>query len=253
MEECYMCKSLSTSKEHVPPKCLFPEGKEFGEDFRKNLITVPSCDQHNSAKSSDDEFLMISLAGIIGNNSIGFRHKFSKVNRAIRRNSKILLEEVFVGEKKIFAIECRNNSFIDCIWGTPNYERLSRCFDRIVRGIYLHHFGEKFFGETRVVLGYLSIKEPSARNFYHFIRDKSEIELRDKQNHGNNPDVFYYQISDRDQFGISLVRFCFYGGINIYASLKPDGTQLPMNLAVELMNKGIKTIFYLGDKKYEIN
>src|SRR4051812_40697399 len=79
-ETCYMCAELATSREHVPPKCISPEQKDVGRDFRENLITVPSCREHNGRKSRDDEFLLVCLAGIIGNNSIGYRHKFSKVD-----------------------------------------------------------------------------------------------------------------------------------------------------------------------------
>ena len=69
---CYMCGNPAITKEHVPPKCLFPEKKDIGTDkYRLDLITVPSCEKHNNLKSDDDEFLMVSLAGILGNNSIG--------------------------------------------------------------------------------------------------------------------------------------------------------------------------------------
>ena len=81
LNSCYMCGGAITSMEHVPPKCIFPESKDMeGENYRNNLITVPSCDIHNSHKSYDDEFLMVSLAGIFGNNSIGYRHKLGKVD-----------------------------------------------------------------------------------------------------------------------------------------------------------------------------
>lgn len=54
-----MCDQPATSREHVPPACLFPEEKDIRTSlFRNNLITVPSCDLHNSKKSTDDEFLM---------------------------------------------------------------------------------------------------------------------------------------------------------------------------------------------------
>ena len=50
-----MCDAPSTSREHAPPISLFPEADVFGRDVRRNLITVPSCDAHNSMKSKDDE------------------------------------------------------------------------------------------------------------------------------------------------------------------------------------------------------
>ncbi len=77
---CYMCGNPATSKEHVPPACLFPEKKDIRTSaFRNNLITVPSCDLHNSKKSNDDEFLMACIAGVVGNNVIGFFHFRTKV------------------------------------------------------------------------------------------------------------------------------------------------------------------------------
>lgn len=118
MERCYMCEQAATSREHVPPRCLFPESKDMGgAQYRENLITVPSCDVHNMAKSRDDEFLMVSLAGIIGNNSIGYRHKFGKVNKAIRRSANRLLDSVFAKKQHVFVIEVRPNKFIDVIGG----------------------------------------------------------------------------------------------------------------------------------------
>src|SRR5207249_7535044 len=58
--QCYMCDRQATSHEHVPPKCIFPERKDTdGQDLRAQLITVPSCDIHNSKKSKDDESLMV--------------------------------------------------------------------------------------------------------------------------------------------------------------------------------------------------
>ena len=48
---CYFCESPSTSKEHAPPRQLF-------KGFTCDSITVPSCDTHNSAKSSLDQAIV---------------------------------------------------------------------------------------------------------------------------------------------------------------------------------------------------
>lgn len=88
-EKCYMCERNATSREHVPPLCLFPEVKDTkGINFRKNLITVPSCDIHNSKKSDDDEFLMLSLSGLIKNNPVGNFHQLTKANRALKKKEQ---------------------------------------------------------------------------------------------------------------------------------------------------------------------
>lgn len=121
---CYMCSQIATSKEHVPPVCLFPEEKDIKTSiFRNNLVTVPSCELHNSKKSKDDEFLMACLAGIVGNNVIGFFHNVTKVKRALARQGEdfvhILIrdskEEVIKNIKgDIFPVLVASLILIDC-------------------------------------------------------------------------------------------------------------------------------------------
>lgn len=249
---CYMCEAEGSTSEHVPPRALFPQAKDAaGQDHRADLITVPSCELHNMGKSRDDEFLMVSLAGIIGNNSIGYRHKFTKVNRAIRRTSYKLLMGAFASKPKLHVVDLGNNRFIDVLWGTPDQARLAFCFERIVRGLHYHHFGIPYAGQVKVLIGYLSYETGSTRNLQRFMLDKAEMELECRPKFGRNQDVFYYQVTDPDEFGLSLFRLCFYGGVNVYVSLIPDSAEAPKHLGFELMKRGIKTMFTLGDRTYE--
>ncbi|MBF4987055.1 hypothetical protein [Methylophilus sp. 14] len=251
---CYMCDLPGTTVEHVPPRSIFPESKDVGgQDYRKNLITVLSCPAHNNQKSHDDEFLMVSLAGIIGNNSIGYQHKFTKVDRAIRRSANTLLNKAVTKKQKVTKIRLDNNRFIDVISGTPDVTRLLQCFDRIVRGLHQHHFSQQLKGEVQVLLGYLFYSDPSSKNFTQFVADKVVLELDGKPRFGENQEVFYYQITDPDQYNLFLFRLCFYGGLNIYAAVLPEGVKRPFDLGSELINLGVKTIITLGEKSYEIN
>lgn len=252
-EYCYMCDEKAVSKEHVPPKCIFPEQKDVaGENHRKDLITVPSCEVHNSSKSKDDEFLLVSLAGIFGNNSIGYRHKFSKVDRAIRRSSMRLIDKAFT-KKKHYLIRTENNDFLEVIWGTPDHIRLNRCFEHIAYGLYLKNFNHKFSGEVKVLLGYLHNTDVSNNNFVQFIKDRAQIDLSGIPKQGENPEVFYYQFSEPDQFGIYLLYLRFYGGIDIYISMMPNGIEKPLHLGFELMKIGVPVTLTLGDKTYLVN
>lgn len=252
-EFCYMCSNRATSKEHVPPKCIFPESKDTGgDDYRKDLITVPSCDVHNSQKSHDDEFLMVSLAGIFGNNSIGYMHKFGKVDRAIRRSSKRLIDKAFI-KKKHYIYEAADNKFYEVIWGTPDRARLEKCFEHIAYGIHFHHFKDRFNGKLKILLGYLHHEEGNAKTFVRFIKDRASIDLNGIDRIGKNQEVFYYQFSQPDQFGIYLLLLVFYGGIEIYISFLPSDQEIPARLEFELMNRGIHTILTLGDNIYEFN
>ena len=62
---CYACPKSATTKEHVPPLSFFPE------DQRKNLITVPSCEDHNNSNSKDAEYAQNIVTTMFGVNALG--------------------------------------------------------------------------------------------------------------------------------------------------------------------------------------
>lgn len=66
LEYCYFCGDLATTKDHIPPKCLFSEKLDNGE----NLITVPSCSIHNNDRSDIDYQMLFYLSAINPNNTL---------------------------------------------------------------------------------------------------------------------------------------------------------------------------------------
>ena len=73
MTTCYMCDQQANTVEHAPPKCIFPEKKDVppGKDYRKKLVTVPSCELHNTETSRDDEYLLYMLSASITSSDVG--------------------------------------------------------------------------------------------------------------------------------------------------------------------------------------
>jgi hypothetical protein len=57
---CYFCGKLSTSREHAPPEMFF-------RDFSCDSITAPSCDDHNSYKSGDDQSIYSAMIQSLDN------------------------------------------------------------------------------------------------------------------------------------------------------------------------------------------
>lgn len=253
--KCYMCDNIATSDEHVPPKCLFPEKKDTkGFDFRKNLITVPSCEIHNSSKSKDDEFLMISLSGIITNNSIGQFHFLTKSTRAIRRKSQDFLDKQVLRNHQTVNIKISEREFQTISFGNPNVERLEVCFNHIARGLYYHEFKEKFVGEVMIFFGFLEYSEQRFQTLKKFIKRRFEVEevlkLIEK---GDNPEVFKYEFLKPDPNGLIAVKLIFYGKTEIYLSYKSYASKEPYDLGFDLMLKGVRSTFTLGDEKFEFN
>lgn len=247
-----MCESRACSVEHVPPRALFPEQKDIGHrNYRKNLMTVPSCATHNMLKSGDDEFLMVSLSGLIGANWLSLAHKYTKVERADRRSKGRLSGQMFKKPPVLLELEANGERF-EVHWGQPDHPRLVSCFDKIARGVAYWKFGKRFLGETKPLLGYLLVEDESAKNFQQFVKDKADVELEGSKSFGENPEVFYFQHTEPDNFGLWMIRLTFFEGLRVYVSMIPTGTVLPSHLGLELMNRGIETHFVLGEKTYRV-
>jgi hypothetical protein len=222
-------------------------------DLRRELITVPACDDHNLAKSKDDEFLMVCLAAIVGNNSIGYRHNAGKVSRAVRRSAGRILEKVILKPQHVFRVEVRPNKFVDVIWGTPDIPRLKACFEAIVRGLLYHDLGEALEATVHIHLAFLHHEPGNAKTMNDFLRQRLELDLKKAPKLGANPLVFYYQRSAPDKFGLFAYRLRFYDTVEVMAAVWPAGSNPPDNLVQAMIAGGMKTVITLGDQTFEFN
>lgn len=249
-----MCDAEATSREHVPPLCLFPEAKDVkGYNFRKDLITVPSCEKHNSKKSHDDEFLMVAIAGVVGNNELGFLQTTSKVNRALRRKSSDFLTKAIMRNLKAINIKTIDGYEFPVLFGHPDRSRLVRCFEHIIRGLFYHEHQERFEGEVKMSLGFIHDTKKDNQTFLEFIRKRFELEDLRLEIKGNNPEVFTYQFCSADNNGVIGFKLIFYGGTEVFGAMIPEGTQIPNDLAFQLMTSGIPITFTLGEEEFHFN
>jgi len=254
-EKCYKCEQKATSREHVPPICLFPEIKDTnGINFRKDLITVPSCDLHNSKKSDDDEFLLLSLSGLIKNNPVGTFHQLTKANRALKRKNKDFIEKQILRNHKYAKIKTADGKFRIISIGNPDTERLINCLEHIAYGLYFQEFKERFEGETKMILEFIEYKDENMQMFKKLLKKSFEVEKKlDRGIKGKNPKVFYYQFLEPDNFGLIGLRMVFYETAETYVSFMGKNAKEPFDLAMKLMENGFKTTFEIGNEKFEFN
>ncbi len=218
-EICYWCGKTATSREHVPPKCLFPEGKDvkeiYDQPFRNHLITVPSCDEHNLEKSHEDEYLMACLSGRVGNNGIAYVHNATKVKRARTRNPNIFKvdkEDILIIKERKFPIQ----------WIAVDNIKLMYSFESIARGLYFHEQRKNFDGECKIVSRIFI--HPDAQKWSDFNIRATEL-IEKEQPHwgteikGNNTDIFTYQFSPIDGFKCQTLSLIFYKATKVYAIL----------------------------------
>ncbi|MEJ1402562.1 MAG: hypothetical protein RPU61_03465 [Candidatus Sedimenticola sp. (ex Thyasira tokunagai)] len=189
-ETCYMCDQPRTSREHAPPKCLFPVAKEIGQDMRRNLIKVPSCDAHNSEKSEDDEFMRaIILFSAAENNEVAQHQFLGKLLRATKRSP--LKYSNYIEEKGIIESERKRVMEID-------RDRFDSCIEHMVRAMFFHAYGTKWRYPILVASPNLHNEDPGKDAVYgkktaDLVKIMHMI-IGQEQFLGDNPSVFKYRL-----------------------------------------------------------
>jgi hypothetical protein len=195
-----MCERQATSREHVPPKCFFPEHKDLpaGFDFRRNLITVPSCEQHNSEKSADDEFLLFIIALQHRGNSCKDKHFESKVMRTFNRSPDRFAKMM----KEIVPIQCTglDGEQFESAMFKADLDRFDRAVHHLACGVYYHHYRRKWMGKSSSLSNMFGTSGNISSPENRFIAWQIEIiskSFEELSVHGENQKIFSYQIYSR--------------------------------------------------------
>lgn len=236
-ETCYWCGASATSKEHVPPRCLFPEAKDvkgiYNKSFREQLITVPSCDMHNMQKTTDDQYLLLCLAGKVGNNSLAYVQNATKGQRTIARKPNIYKVEA----ESVLKI---NGMEYPVQFINADMRRLRSSFESIVRGIYFYEFKSCFRGTCMILSDFMRISgefgKVSIQEMFEEL--KKEFENYKVESKGANPEVFLYQVGPKDVLGTRVLKLTFYKNTVIYAVLK-ESERMPdfLSMMLEITDK----------------
>ena len=209
-----MCSAPETSREHVPPQCFFPLAKDIGRDLKRNLITVPSCDVHNSNKSKDDEyFRSVVLFSAAASNEIAKHQFLGKMMRAVSRKPHVYSN--FFEDEGTFANGEAHAMRID-------RERFDACVDHFVRAIFFYTYQQKWELPTFVISPniYSAIKEdyavphPPTTNAVDVTREFLEQE----EIRGENPEVFKYRIRYDEAANMYGFAAIFYDFFEIYSA-----------------------------------
>ena len=211
-ETCYMCDAVATSREHAPPLCFFPKSNEVGQDLRRNLITVPACDSHNSKKSKDDEFFRSIVLMTAAESSEITRHQFfGKFLRAVKRAPHVYRS--FFSDRGSIAERKQHAMQID-------RPRFDACADHIARAIFFHSFRSKW-------LFPVAVESP---NFYanvvsdNVVPDQRTMRaislsrqfLGSEPVRGENPEVFKYRIRFDEDEQIYAFAGIFYDSFEVF-------------------------------------
>lgn len=229
---CYYCEAIATTKDHIPPKCFFPEKKYLpsnSPDYRNQLITVDACSAHNNSRSSDDEY----TAAVIVMNShsdLALAVFKSKWVQALLRREESLGKRIFFTAKNARVISQKNGVLIPNETLAISYEmkRIERVIESIARALYYVESGrQEKWTEDCIIrslnflnrdLSYSQDSDNLNQINQAFIHNEKQQESGITRK-GTHPDIFYYQFFKSE--GINcIIRMVFYSDVTFLAFLK---------------------------------
>ena len=186
--------------------------------MRKNLITVPSCAEHNNDKSNDDAFLISILVMNHGANEIGqnqFKAKVSKsfeIDTTLPKQFRVNLTEVVVeddkGPFKTYAM-------------TGDVDRFNDVLDKIGRALYFHYYKyeRKWLGKIKVVNEFMHAtggeKADEENKFTEFLKQGTPRFFEKVPEYGANKEVFTFKVLVVGGMDVVFMRLRFYGNANV--------------------------------------
>lgn len=213
-----MCDLESTSTEHAPPQCFFPVEKEIGRNLRQNLITVPSCENHNSKKSKDDEYFRAVVLMMASQHSDAAEHLFlGKMLRAVKRKPHAY-SSFFADSVELSGGTTRALQF--------DRPRFDRCVDQMARALFFHKFKVPWKLNIAVI----------SPNFFSGVAAGSVIPhsatmaaadvsmqfLASEPAQGDNPEVFRFRLKYCEDDQTLAIAAIFYEALEIFAYSSKD-------------------------------
>lgn len=212
--KCYRCDSDGVTKEHAPADSFFPKG------HRENLVTVPSCPDHNTANSKDVEYVRNIITCHIDTNEVARFHLQNKVTRSFQ-NSPNLFAQTFKDTASILFNGEEAETY------RYDFQRFSKVVSDLAYALYYKDFGKTFTGAWGVFsLGLLSSatvfeSKPDGWDKYrNMLLQLDFTEMPTPQ-----PKVFRYGIVKWTDLQL-IYRFVFYEGFVVDALSQQSETVL---------------------------
>jgi len=207
---CFVCDAPATGVDHVPPRSFFPKRKDLPPgvaEVRRNLITVPACDDHNGRYSKDDEVASYVILLTHKANQLGVEQFLSKGLRAIT-GRKGLVDSIF---KKIEVYQLPDGREIPTF--EFDAERVDKVMERIARGLFFHEFGKRWECALSLCADGPLMPDLSPSPYRRAIQRLTPL-FDHAPRKGTNPAVFWYNLVVGVQGDCShLLLMCFYGGL----------------------------------------
>ena len=217
VKTCYMCDKPATSREHAPPKCLFPKAAHSlnGVNRRLQMIVVPSCDEHNGDKSADDAYLMQILPMSLGLNAVADHYFNTKVAGLVGKDGKLMkhLRDTAV---PVSVHDTEADTWFQTLAFQVDQERIVGGFEMNARAIHFYHHGTKLQAPFKTFTNFSLIEgRPKLNDLVDsmFTMAQGMLDEVGAVPLGHNPEVFSYRIHREGD--VELLEFTFYGSSKV--------------------------------------
>lgn len=135
---CIYCQEReATTRDHVPPKGLFPSPKP------NNLITVPCCDPCNAGfKNNDEYFLILSMEWSAGETMDGSQILAGRIRDMGRKDRRKLWKRVASRAEVVDVFTPSGLYAGRTMKIMPEKDRILAVVERTIRGLYYDQTGE---------------------------------------------------------------------------------------------------------------
>lgn len=201
---CYACAVIASTVEHCPPLSFFPEGQ------RKNLITVPSCPDHNNTNSKDVEYTRNWLTTSWGVNSTAQDLFERKTKKSFDRSPR-LFSQIF-GTTLTVQYKGEVTGATKC-----DLRRCKTVFEACARALHYHNTREKH-ENWRIVIQSLTFDQSTpVLTIQRWTDLIGKLQAMDfSQIPTTNPEIFEYGVAHVEGKK-TYYCFVFYGSFVVYA------------------------------------
>ena len=210
---CYWCgidlTDETNKREHVPPFGFFPKG------HREELITVPSCEQHNTEFSMLDERFQIYIKAI-GTNQIAVDDFKDRVARGLNRE-----------QSKKFVESLSKSSFYTDIDGEKRLlfkidtQYTEKFVEKVIRGLHFYHNKKPAQGRVLSFSAQFYNPELDYEELFDLLLEDLRSEYMIEGDY-NNPEIFRYRYVNLTDYNIFIVVLNFYMGVEFIGWVLPD-------------------------------
>jgi hypothetical protein len=208
--KCYQCDSDGVTKEHIPAKSFFPD------NHRKNLITVPSCHDHNTSNSEDVEYVRNLITSHINANDVGMSHFQDKVIRSFDNSPKLFHRSFRDASTVLLSSE-------ESLTYRFEFRRLAKVMSDLAYGLYFRDFRKSFMGTWGIfslsLLSPATVFEGKPDGWERYRETLRQLTFQQKST--PQPRVFQYGVVQWNELQL-IYRLIFYEGFVVDAlSLRP--------------------------------